>query len=116
MKNRSGLIKFVQIGFAAVGLFLAGLTVVSLIDNMIIISKGNIAGFFGIVLLVALQIITSIGSAVAGLVTMIIAIKQRRNEETKDKFSLTMLIIGISILAIVAIVWIVFILFAVTNN
>ena len=103
MKKRSVFISIIQILIVLVGL--AALSYVSyfFIFNMNLLGSneadlGEIIVAF--ILSLPFQLIISVVSAFAGTLTVIIASAQRHNEETKDKFSLVMVIIGIVLIAL----------------
>ena len=96
MKKRSVFGTIFQILIAVIGTLGAVAVTYLFSGNLDLITNEEAGlGVLGILLLIPIQIIVSVIPMVFGLVGTIFAIGQRRKPETKDAFSLVMLILSI---------------------
>ena len=96
MKKRSVVAAIFQVLVAVIGTLGAVATAYMFVGNISLLSDQEAGlGVLGILILIPVQVILSIIPLTFGFVGAIAAIIQRRRPEAKDKFSLTMLIMGI---------------------
>lgn len=106
MKKRSILATFVQVVATLLGIvgmiYLVALYIPA--SKVFFTDDANIGDVIATVLaFIPLSLIIGPAVMICGLIDLIISIKQRKNEETKDIFSLIFLILGIIFIVIPAI-------------
>lgn len=100
MENKSKGPKVVQILFSIIGIIGLGWLIFLFAGCMKDMSADAAATILAIIILFPLALIISLVPVIAGAVVLPVSIHQRKKEEVKTKFSLTMLIIGIALIAL----------------
>lgn len=100
MTSRSKFTAVMQIILAVIGIAGLALTAYLCGSNISVVVAGGAAEFFGILIILPVQLLISGVTVIFGIITTSIALKQRHFDSEKDKFSLAMLIIGICLIVL----------------